>query len=64
MVAFQRNALWATETRLLEDTVRKSPDKARMHVSPGWAYRDNIAMMKRSGNSIMASLLVPEMRRP
>jgi hypothetical protein len=34
-----RNAVYDTETTLWEDTVRKSPDKARVHNNLGYAYK-------------------------
>jgi tetratricopeptide (TPR) repeat protein len=40
VAAYERNRVWGTEITLWEDTVRKSPGKARGHTNLGRAYAD------------------------
>jgi len=38
VLTYQRNKIWNNEITLWEDTVQKSPHKARPHINRGWAY--------------------------
>ncbi len=58
--AYARNALWADGSGLWEDAVRKSPRKARAHLSLGFAYESKGLIKEAEEQYKVAVRLEPE----
>ncbi|MDP2168339.1 MAG: tetratricopeptide repeat protein [Thermodesulfovibrionales bacterium] len=58
--AYARNGMWATGTSLWEDALRKSPQKAGVHYSTGFAFWSNGLTTKAIGHYRNALRLNPQ----
>lgn len=58
-ITYKRNTVWKSEIRFLEDTVEKSPRKARVHTNLGSAYAEEGMNGKAIKHSTIALKLDP-----
>ncbi len=60
IATYQRNEVWGDEIRLWKDTAEKSPAKARVHYSLGYAYKEHNMPDKAAEQYLIAIKLKPD----